>query len=83
MMLSRSLIIAKFLSFDAMGSSALTVSAVARETSSHVDLCKSFDVTFEEIVNTPVSPVTMAYGAYLLDVGLRVSILQCYISVAH
>jgi hydroxymethylpyrimidine/phosphomethylpyrimidine kinase / thiaminase len=47
--------------------------AVARETDSHVAICNSFDVSVEELVGTDESPATTAYGAYLIDIGLRVS----------
>ena len=50
-----------------------TPAAVAQETESHGKLCNLFGVPFQVLVDTVESPATTAYGAYLIDVALRVS----------
>ena len=37
----------------------------------HVAYCEQFGVTLEELERTPESPATIAYGAFLIDVGLQ------------
>ena len=37
----------------------------------HVAYCAEFGVTLEELEATPEAPATMAYGAFLIDVGLQ------------
>ncbi|KAF8589696.1 hypothetical protein K439DRAFT_1332026 [Ramaria rubella] len=76
------LIAAKSTSFDTMRSSAGTMLNVARETSSHMEFCKSYGVSFEELLSTVESPATTAYGAYLIDVGLRGDETQLMVAVA-
>ncbi|KAF8507992.1 Ribokinase-like protein [Gautieria morchelliformis] len=79
---AQGLIATKSTSIHTMRSSAETMLAVARETDSHVALCKSFDVSAEELVGTNESPATTAYGAYLIDIGLRGDELLLQIAVA-
>ena len=44
---------------------------ITAETTMHVSYCAKFGVTLEELEATPESPATMAYGAFLVDVGLQ------------
>lgn len=44
---------------------------LSAETNMHVSFCAQFGVTLEELEAAPESPATMAYGAFLLDVGLQ------------
>ena len=44
---------------------------IAAETTMHMSYCGQFGVTLEELETTPESPATMAYGAFLLDIGLQ------------
>ncbi|KIJ32442.1 hypothetical protein M422DRAFT_76537 [Sphaerobolus stellatus SS14] len=65
------LLAAKSMSFSMMKSAALTILAVARETSSHIAFCHSYGVSMEDLVNTVEVPATTAYGGYLIDVAVR------------
>ena len=44
---------------------------ISTETTMHVAYCAEFGVTLEELEATPEAPATMAYGAFLIDVGLQ------------
>ena len=57
--------------FASISSAVKVMLNIAAETSMHASYCAEFGVTLEELEATPESPATMAYGAYLLDVGLQ------------
>ncbi|KAN0073795.1 Ribokinase-like protein [Tylopilus felleus] len=57
--------------FAPISSAVKVMLNIAAETSMHASYCAEFGVTLEELEATPESPATMAYGAYLLDVGLQ------------
>jgi hydroxymethylpyrimidine/phosphomethylpyrimidine kinase / thiaminase len=44
---------------------------VVHESSMHKSFCAKWGITEEELENTPESPTTTAYGAYLIDMGLQ------------
>lgn len=48
--------------------------AVVHETANHTDLCESYGIPKEELETTPEEPETVAYGSYLIDIGMQVSL---------
>lgn len=50
---------------------AETVLAIAKERGMHVSFCAQWGVDLAELESTPESPVCTAYGAYIMDVGLK------------
>jgi hydroxymethylpyrimidine/phosphomethylpyrimidine kinase / thiaminase len=44
---------------------------VVHESSMHKSFCAKWGITEEDLENTPESPTTTAYGAYLIDMGLQ------------
>ncbi|KAF8801414.1 hypothetical protein BYT27DRAFT_7261953 [Phlegmacium glaucopus] len=62
---------AKSSNFTLIQSSTQTILAILHEIGTHKSFCATFGVTPDELENTPESTATMAYGAYLIDVGLR------------
>jgi len=65
------LLIAKTQNFDAMKPAIQTIQNVIHEVSMHKAFCAQWGVSNDELENTPESPATTAYGAYLLDAGLH------------
>ncbi|KAF9064649.1 Ribokinase-like protein [Rhodocollybia butyracea] len=79
------LLAAKSSSFSAIGLATQTILNVLNEINTHTAFCATFGVSEETLLTqTPESPATAAYGAYLIDVGLRgdttmllVALLSC------
>jgi hydroxymethylpyrimidine/phosphomethylpyrimidine kinase / thiaminase len=44
---------------------------VVNEVATHKSFCAAWGISEQELLATPESPATTAYGAYLLDVGLQ------------
>lgn len=44
---------------------------IAEESSMHIAYCAQWGITLEELESTPESPTTTAYGAFLIDTGLK------------
>lgn len=44
---------------------------IVYESSMHKSFCAEWGITEDELENTPESPATTAYGAYLIDMGLQ------------
>ncbi|KAI0034988.1 Phosphomethylpyrimidine kinase-domain-containing protein [Vararia minispora EC-137] len=65
------LLVAKSSAYSEFGAAAAIVQHVARESQMHVAFCAEFGVGAEELESTRESPACTAYGAYILDVGLR------------
>lgn len=57
--------------FALIRSSAETILNFLNEIGTDKSFCATFSVTPGELENTPESTATTAYGAYLIDVGLR------------
>lgn len=57
--------------FGPIASAVKVMCDIAAETTMHVAYCEQFGVTLEELERTPESPATIAYGAFLIDVGLQ------------
>ncbi|GJJ11858.1 hypothetical protein Clacol_006096 [Clathrus columnatus] len=64
-------IAAKTSSLSTMASRATVMLAVVHETVSHTEFCRSYGVSSSELENTPEEPETVAYGSYLIDIGLQ------------
>lgn len=69
--LSYRLLAAKLLSYPIIESTAQIVLQISRESKMHKEFCAQWGISEEELENTPESPATMAYGAYLIDAGLQ------------
>ncbi|THH23140.1 hypothetical protein EUX98_g8039 [Antrodiella citrinella] len=62
---------AKSSTFPAISSATQTISNIIHEVTSHKAFCAQWGVTEKELECTPESPATTAYGAWILDIGLR------------
>lgn len=56
--------------FPAIKDATDTILNVINEVASHTAFCAQWGITEEELLNTPESPATTAYGAYIIDCGL-------------
>lgn len=65
------LLAAKSSTFPAIKSATDTILNVISEVTTHKSFCAQWGISEEELLATPESPATTAYGAYLLDVGLQ------------
>ncbi|KAF5386648.1 hypothetical protein D9615_002033 [Tricholomella constricta] len=65
------LLAAKSSTFDAIGSATQTIINVITEIHTHKAFCAAFGITNDMLENTPEEAATSAYGAYLIDIGLR------------
>jgi hydroxymethylpyrimidine/phosphomethylpyrimidine kinase len=68
---SYSILAAKSLSYAAIESSALIIQQIVRESMMHKAYCAQWNISEDELENTTVSSATMAYGGYLIDIGLQ------------
>lgn len=66
-----SLLAAKSHSFPAIQSALNPVTNILLEISTHRSLCAKFGVSAEEMERSSESAATLAYGCYLVDVGMR------------
>ncbi|CCM04575.1 uncharacterized protein FIBRA_06756 [Fibroporia radiculosa] len=64
------LLATKSSTFGSIQAATRTIIHIITEVSMHKSFCAQWGVSEEELLNTPESPATTAYGAYLLDVGL-------------
>ncbi|KAF8548366.1 hypothetical protein OG21DRAFT_1516363 [Imleria badia] len=76
------LLAAKSHDFGPISSAVKVMSDIAAETTMHVSYCAQFDITVEELEETPESPATMAYGAFLIDVGLQGDTTKLLVALA-
>ncbi len=65
------LLVAKSHTFEAIQPATQTILNVLNEVKMHKSFCEEWGVSKDELESTPESPATMAYGAYLLNVGLQ------------
>jgi hydroxymethylpyrimidine/phosphomethylpyrimidine kinase len=65
------LLAAKSPSYAANEMSAQVMLNIIRESKMHKSFCTQWNIMEDELENTPESSATMAYGAYLIDVGLQ------------
>jgi hydroxymethylpyrimidine/phosphomethylpyrimidine kinase / thiaminase len=65
------LLAAKSPSYAANESAALITLHIVRESMMHKSFCAQWDVSEDELENTTESAATMAYGSYLIDIGLQ------------
>ena len=68
---SDSLLVAKSSSYGPIEAATQTIINVINEVTAHKAFCAKWGITEEELAATQESPATMAYGAYLLDIGLQ------------
>jgi len=65
------LLVAKASNFTAIENATRTIVNIVNEVSMHTSYCAEWGISQEELNATPESPATTAYGAYLLDAGLK------------
>ncbi|KZV60533.1 hypothetical protein PENSPDRAFT_659506 [Peniophora sp. CONT] len=65
------LLAAKSPSYDAVGKSASVILHIVQESTMHKAYCEKWGITADELENGVESAACTAYGAYILDVGLR------------
>ncbi|PBK83751.1 hypothetical protein ARMGADRAFT_1055712 [Armillaria gallica] len=65
------LLAAKSTTFPAIESATRTILNVLHEIGTHTAFCARFGITADELESTEESTATMAYGGYLLDIGLQ------------
>lgn len=67
----RSLLAAKSTTFGQIDSCTKTISNVLHEIGNHKAFCATFGITEEDLETTPEAAATIAYGAYIIDVGFQ------------
>lgn len=67
---SCSLLAAKSSTFPAIKAATDTILNVINEVTTHKAFCAQWGITEEDLLATPESPATTAYGAYILDCGM-------------
>ncbi|KLO19638.1 hypothetical protein SCHPADRAFT_843111 [Schizopora paradoxa] len=65
------LLVAKSHSFDAIQTATQTILNILNEVKMHKSFCEEWGISNEQLETAPESPATMAYGSYLLNVGLQ------------
>ncbi|KAI0081406.1 hypothetical protein K474DRAFT_1656531 [Panus rudis PR-1116 ss-1] len=65
------LLAAKSTTFPAIDAATKTIINVINEVNTHKAFCAQWGITEDELLRTPESPATTAYGAYILDIGLQ------------
>ncbi|KAH7928157.1 hypothetical protein BV22DRAFT_1126761 [Leucogyrophana mollusca] len=76
------LLASKSHSFEPILAATETVFHIARESSMHKSFCAQWGITAEELENTPESPATTAYGAFLIDTGLQGDTMKLVMALA-
>jgi hydroxymethylpyrimidine/phosphomethylpyrimidine kinase / thiaminase len=66
-----SLLVAKSSAYFEFAAAAEVVLAIVKERSMHVSFCAHWGVDLSELENTPESSACTAYGAYIMDVGMK------------
>lgn len=51
---------------------------VLHEIGNHKAYCATFGITEEDLENTPEATATIAYGAYIIDIGLQGTLSSRY-----
>ena len=65
------LLAAKSSTFSEIGSATQTLLDILREIDTHRSFCHSFGITQGQLESTPETSATIAYGAFLIDIGLQ------------
>ncbi|KAA1477671.1 hypothetical protein DENSPDRAFT_933847 [Dentipellis sp. KUC8613] len=68
---AQALLGAKSSTYDGMAAAAETMLHVVRESRMHRSFCEKWGVSAEELDSTPESAACTAYGAFVVDMGLR------------
>ncbi len=66
-----SLLVAKSSEYAEFAAAAETVVSIVREHKMHVLFCAQWGVDLAELESTPESAACTAYGAYIMDVGIK------------
>ncbi|KAG7453087.1 uncharacterized protein BT62DRAFT_880196 [Guyanagaster necrorhizus] len=75
------LLAAKSTTFPAIRSAATTILSILHEIGTHTEFCSRFGITADELEATEESAATMAYGGYLLDIGLQGDAIKLLMSL--
>ncbi|KAI0333121.1 hypothetical protein GY45DRAFT_1320061 [Cubamyces sp. BRFM 1775] len=65
------LLVAKSSTYSSIQSATQTIINVINEVSTHKAFCAQWGISEADLISTPESPSTTAYGAYLIDMGLQ------------
>ena len=68
---SHSLLVAKSSTYAEFAAAAEVVLSVVKEHNMHVSFCAQWGVDLAELESTPESTACTAYGAYIMDVGIK------------
>jgi thiaminase len=68
---SYSLLVAKSSTYAGFAAAAEVVLSVVKEHNMHVSFCAQWGVDLAELESTPESTACTAYGAYIMDVGMK------------
>lgn len=71
LLIAISLLAAKSTSYAANANAAEIILSIVRESLTHTTFCAEWGVSLSELESTPESLATMAYGAYMIDIGLQ------------
>ncbi|KAF9938101.1 hypothetical protein BGZ75_007421 [Mortierella antarctica] len=55
---------------------------IAHESNLHIEYCKKWGITYEEMINTPESMANVAYTRYVLDIGMTGGLLELGLAIA-
>ena len=66
-----SLLVAKSSTYAEFAAAAEVVLSVVKEHHMHVSFCAQWGVDLAELESTPESAACTAYGAYIMDVGMK------------
>ncbi|AOF52138.1 thiaminase II [Rodentibacter caecimuris] len=58
-----------------------TLDILSQEIQLHINYCKQWGISEQEMINTPESPACVAYTRYLLDVGMTGGLAELYAAI--
>ncbi|OOF40815.1 MULTISPECIES: thiaminase II [Rodentibacter] len=67
--------------FKEMAVPRQTLDILSQEIQLHLDYCKQWGISEQEIADTPESPACIAYTRYLLDVGMTGGLAELYAAI--
>lgn len=67
---------------DLRESTAVLTAIVDEETSLHVDYCKGWGLSEQDMLNTPEDPACMAYTRYVLEAGVKGDVLDLHVALS-
>jgi len=71
----------KSTNFDDMSAAASVIQSICGETAMHISMAKRWGISSEELRTTVESPATLAYGQYLLNIGIKGDYLSLMVAL--